>query len=156
MEVYKIVNCHEDCLALQHDISFFARRCAEQGLILNPSKTKVIAHSRKTHVVQFSCPHNRNRISKVSELRDVGVLFDSSLAFTAHIRQMAGRALCSLDAVCRFTRYFTSPVPFLKLYSTICLHQLKYSSVVWSGTCVFKHQYRVKVQKKSYQYINPG
>lgn len=148
IKVFKIINCPEDCLALQHDISSFARWCAEQGLIINASKTKVITYSRKTHPFQFSYSLNNARLSKVSEVRDLGVLFDSSLSFTPHIRQVVGRALRSLGAVCRFTRDFTSPVPFLKLYSSVCLPQLEYSSVVWNGTCQCNHQYIERVQKK--------
>lgn len=118
IKVYKIINCHEDCLALQHDISSFSRWCAEQGLTLNPSKTKVITYSRKTHPFQFSYSLIKARLSKVSEVRDLGVLFDSSLSFTPHIRQLAGRALRSLGAVCKFSRDFTSPVPFLNQYAS--------------------------------------
>lgn len=61
---------------------------------------------------------------------------------------MVGQALHFLGAMCRFTRDFPSPVPFLKLYSTIWLPQLEYSSIVWNGICKSNHQYFEWVQKE--------
>lgn len=148
IKIFRRIESINDCIALEQDISSFSKWCSDNRLNLNSTKTKVMSYSRKTNRTLFCYSINGGYLSRVEEIRDLGVLFDSALTFSPHVTQLTRRALRSLGAVCRFSREFRFPSSFLKLFRTLCIPQLEYASVVWNGTCSSNCQRIERVQTK--------
>lgn len=110
--------------------------------------------TRKTASIYFSYSVDSVPLCKVCEINDLGVLFDATLHFSAHTKRVAMRGMRSLGSVCRLSREFKSPTPFRKLYTTICLPQLEYASVVWNGSSRSNSDIIDRVQKKFLSIYN--
>uniref|UniRef100_A0A023G8J5 Putative rte ele1 orf1-h 1e-60-j 4 n=1 Tax=Amblyomma triste TaxID=251400 RepID=A0A023G8J5_AMBTT len=135
IKIFKVIHSFQDCVLLQSDISAFSDWCAMNRLTLNSSKTRVVSFTRKTHSFLYHYSVNSVLLDRVDEINDLGVLFDRTLSFSSHTKRIAQRAMRTLGFVCRLSREFRTPLPFLKLYLSICLPLLEYASVVWNGTC---------------------
>ena len=65
-------------------------------------------------------------------MRDLGVVFSSSLSFEAHVNRVCSKASKCLGLILRVSRYFQQPSILRLLYTTFVRPHLEYSSVVWS------------------------
>lgn len=144
----------KDCSALQSDVAELSAWCSKNRLILNLAKTKVMSYTRKTHRLLFSYSIEGAPLHRVEEIKDLGVVFDSTLSFSPHVRLITRRALRCLGNVCRISKKFSSPVPLLKLYVAICIPQLQYASVAWNGISKSNSEFIERVQKNFYLYLS--
>lgn len=154
IKIFKEIHSVIDCRLLQSDLCSFSEWCRSNNLSLNISKTKVMSFTRKTSSVPFLYSVNSVSLCKVCEINDLGVLFDSTLHFSAHAKRVALRGLRTLGCVCRMSREFRSPVPFRKLYTALCLPQLEYASVIWNGIPNSSSNAIERVQKKFLSIYN--
>lgn len=93
----------QECYFLEAYITLFQCWCYNNRLILNPSKTKVVSYNRKTQQVQYSYKFGSTALLKVTEIRGLGVLLESSMAFSSHVTDVTRRSLRCLVAVCRYS-----------------------------------------------------
>lgn len=135
IKIFKEIKAISDCRLLQEDINSFGRWCSLNGLLLNSSKTKVMSYSRKTQTTCFPYSVRSDVLCRASEVRDLGVLFDSSLRFDSHVARIITCALRALGVVCRVTRVFGNPATFVTLYRSLTRSQLEHASPVWNGGC---------------------
>lgn len=161
IKLYKKISTLEDCIALQNDAYSFGRWCLDNDLRLNHSKTKIMTYSRKTHDIFFPYSYHGELLSRVSELRDLGVVFDSTLRFDTHVIKVVQSALRTLGAVSRITKEFKSPSAFFTLYCSLVRSQLEYASVVWNGISKTNSSSVERVQNKfisifKYRYLENG
>lgn len=148
IKIFRRIESIDDCVDLEQDIFCFAKLCSDNRFNLNPAKTKVMSYTRKTIPIFFRYSIDDGFLSRVDEIKDLGLLFDSALTFSPHVTQLTRRALRSLGAVCRFSRDLQSPHSFLKLFMALCIPQLEYASVIWNGTCTSNCQRVERVQTK--------
>lgn len=160
IKIYKEIRTVDDCVCLQTDVNSFNTWCRENRLRLNCLKTKVLTFSRKSQRVGYPYRIEGNLLSRVTEIRDLGVVFDSKLRFDVHVGRMVRASLRVLGVLCRLTREFKNPRTFFTLYCSLGRSQLEYASVVWNGVCktnsvriehvqqkfmsIFKHRYLTK------------
>lgn len=87
-------------------------------------------------------------MSRVSVMKDLGVMVDSGLRFSDHVGKLVNSSLRMLGVASRLTREFKNPTAFITLYCSLSRSQLEYASVVWNG--IFKsHSLEIeRVQKK--------
>lgn len=135
IKIFKEIRTISDCKFLQEDINSFSKWCSLNGLLLNSSKTKVMSYSRKTQTTCFPYSVRSDVLCRSSEVRDLGVLFDSSLRFDSHVARISTCALRALGIVCRTTRVFKNTTTFVTLYRSLTRSQLEYASPVWNGSC---------------------
>ena len=67
---------------------------------LNINKCKSITFTRKRTKINFNYNLNNINLDSVSEIRDLGVLFDAKLTFKSHINNVTNRAF----KLCGFIR----------------------------------------------------
>lgn len=154
IKIFREINSFNDCRLLQSDLCSFSEWCKNNNLSLNISKTKVMSFTRKSSTLSFLYSVNSVSLSRVCEINDLGVLFDSTLHFSAHTKRVAIRGLRSIGCVCRISREFNSPMPLRKLYTAICLPQLEYASVIWNGISNSLSNVIERVQKKFLSVYN--
>lgn len=148
IKIYREIVTERDCAKLQEDACSFYRWCSENDLFLNPSKTKVMTLSRKTHNISFAYNIQGETLSRVSVMKDLGVMVDSGLRFSDHVGRLVNSSLRMLGVASRLTREFKNPTAFITLYCSLSRSQLEYASVVWNGISKSHSLEIERVQKK--------
>lgn len=120
-----------DCLMIQSDIDSLYNWSVSNGLHLNKDKCFIISFTKSRIVVPFDYHINGNILSRVSQIKDLGVLFDSSLTFIPHIDSLSGKALRTLGFITRNSQDL-SIAAFRVLYLTLIRSVMSYASIVWS------------------------
>lgn len=105
-------------------------------------------YTRKTYSICFHYTIHSEVLSRVSEVRDLGVMFDSSLRFDAHIDQMIMSALHTPRVACRMSRLFSNPKTFFVFYCALARSHLEYASVVWNHLCTSSYFRLERMQNK--------
>lgn len=125
LKYFKIYS-DRDCKMLQRDVCTFDNWCLTSGLLLNKEKTKVMGQTQKTHSRCFPYRIHSEDLCRVSEVRDLGELFDCSLRFDADVTQITLSAYRTLGMACRMSeRVFASQDRYLSC-------TLHYYGLVWN------------------------
>lgn len=96
---------------------------------------------------------NGTALARVTDMRDLGVTFDSQLTFKAHISEITNKASKMYGFIVRKCRLFTNIKCIRMLYITYVRSVLEYCSVVWSPY-YDNHKYSIeKIQNKFLRYI---
>lgn len=93
------------------------------------------------------------RLSRVSAIHDLGVLFDTKMTFNDHIDCVTSKAMRSLGFLKRNTREFSSIPAIVLLYKALVLPTLEYAAVVWSPFYAVHISQLERVQHKFLRYI---
>lgn len=148
IKMFMEVREDQDCVRLQSDVNAFEKWCTENHLRINSSKTKVVSYTRKTHNIVFPYVIRTDFLERVGRVKDLGVVFDSTLHFSCHVDYVVNVALRALGCACRITKEFHNPSTFLRLYGALCRPHLEYASVVWNGICATNSSRIERVQNK--------
>ena len=138
VKIYRPIFSRSDCELLQTDLSNLCKWSADWQLSLNPQKCVAFTITLKQTPVL--CPYHISNIplQRVGEVRDLGVILDSKLTFSAHINNVVLKANRALGLL---IRSFKTSLPRQKLNQKALLTAyyanvrsiLEYGSVVWSG-----------------------
>lgn len=132
MKIYKNINNSNDCMLLQNDLDELSKYCDDNHLLLNIKKCKIISYSRKKTPVVFNYKLNGKVLSRVSEVRDLGVHLDSKLTFKPHVDIIVARAFRTLGFVLRASRDFKNADTLITLYKSLVRPILEYGSIIWN------------------------
>ena len=144
----------DDCLSLQKDLDRLSLWCQTNGMELNVQKCKVIKFHKTRANTNFVYQINGNPLECVDQIRDLGVLFCSSLDFSSHIDTIISRALRMLGFIKRCTKQFVDINAIKTLYFAYVRTHLEYASSVWSPNYAC-HIHRLEsVQRKFCRYLN--
>ena len=126
-----IVNLN-DCYTLQNDLDKLYNWSRTWKMDFNPTKCKVLSIHRSRNPIIFYYRMNDVVLEHVSTFKDLGVIIDETLSFTAHIDSILNK--CS--KVCGMIKRsvgFSAPVNVkLQLYKTLCRSIMDFSSQLWS------------------------
>ena len=84
LKIYKEITKLDDCLELQSDLDLINDCCALNQLTLNTAKCSTISFTRRQRPMLFDYNINGVSLTRVSEIRDRGVTFDTKLSFRSH------------------------------------------------------------------------
>lgn len=120
---------------LNADLNNIAGWSKANTLVLNPSKSKYIILGSPR---QIECINSKNPtlnimgepIGRVSEARNLGVHFDSSLHFESHILEIARNCFYRLRILYRF-REFLSELLRIRLCDSLILSKFSYADTVY-------------------------
>ena len=142
----------DDCLSLQKDLDRLSLWCQTTGMELNVRKCKVIKFHQTRANTNFVYQINGNPLECVDQIRDLGVLFCSSLDFSSHID--ISRVLRMLGFIKRCTKQFVDINAIKTLYFAYVRTHLEYASSVWSPNYAC-HIHRLEsVLRKFFRYLN--
>jgi hypothetical protein len=147
MKVYSMIGCHDDALRLQDGIDIF-RWCAGNNLFLNCAKCKVVTFTKKTEPLLFNYSINGTTLPRSNSVRDLGVVFDSTLSFTNHIESIVNSSFKSLGFVSRNGREFSNVDTLKLLYFSYVRSHLEYASIVWSPMYSIQISFLERVQRR--------
>ncbi|KAI5633524.1 reverse transcriptase (RNA-dependent DNA polymerase) domain-containing protein [Phthorimaea operculella] len=131
VKLYKTCESEYDCKLLQKDLDAVYAWSISNKLWFNPLKCETTTFTRSSVPLGFSYSIGGVPVSRVQQVRDLGVLFDPALTFHAHAQRVAEAARRRLGFVLRNAGPL-SPAATQALYSALVRSLLETSSVVWS------------------------
>lgn len=153
LRIYKRIQSRSDAIFLQQDLFNFATYCQKNKLFINCDKCHVITFSRNKNIFNFNYSINNTVLSRVTEIKDLGVIFDSKLTFEPHINYICAKALKMLGFIIRTTKDFRSAYTVKVLYYAFVFSNLNYCSIIWNP---LYNKYISKlehIQKRALKYI---
>lgn len=149
VKFYATINNLEDQLTLQRSIDKLHNWSIQNKIKLNSAKTYVVSYTMKKRTYINSRYYLSNEIiTKVKEMRDLGVLFDDKLTFDNHIAMLANKASRITAMAYKFAKEISMPSINMKIIQTYLVPILEYASVVWYPT----KTRNIKALEKSLQY----
>jgi hypothetical protein len=154
LKLFRVVENEMDCQILQDNIDLLQSWCVENSLKLNSSKCNIISFSRKRNRITVDYCLNGDPLSRVSEINDLGVIFDEKNTFVPHVHNVIDKANRMLGIVKRVCADFQNVSTMKTLFISMVRSQLEYVSPVWSP--YYKnHSDAVEViQNRFLRYIN--
>ena len=138
VKIYRQISSPVDCKLLQDDLTNLCKWSADWRLALNPQKCSSFTITLKRAPVLHTYQINNSSLQRVTEVRDLGIILDSKLTFSAHINSTVSKANRALGIL---RRSFQSGLPrekfdrkaLLTAYYANVRSILEYGTVVWSG-----------------------
>jgi hypothetical protein len=99
---------------------------------LNAGKCQVITFHRCTSPLVFNYSVRGEELARVTEIRDLGVIWTSSLNLEPQVAAICRKANRMLGFIIRFSRNLTNLTAMKTLYNALVRQLLEYGSSVWS------------------------
>ena len=150
----KIYNQSGNHVLLQKDLDNLREWSERWQLYFNNSKCKCIyyGHNNPEFKYHFSTCTGLDHISKGTEEKDLGVIFDPSLKFDLHINTAIKKANSILGLIKRNFSYLDVSM-FLKLYKALVRPHLEYGQTVWYPHLIRQELLLDKVQKRATKLV---
>lgn len=153
-KIYGVVNNTDDALAMQQIINSFERWVHLNKLELNANKTYHVAYYDKQLLAQFNYTYliGTTAINTENSIRDLGVIFDSKLRFTAHVHDISEKAMRAFGVAYRFARDISHRQYMVKILKSYIMPLIEYCSPVWSITITSSNEILDKVLRKATRF----
>ena len=140
LKLYRQIRCPGDALTLQTDLNSLYLWSVAWKLSLNPSKCKTITFSPRKKPIESSYHVNNITLERMTEIRDLGILFDSKLTFGPHIDSVVGKANRALGMYLRSLQSYRAPAgrrfppgPIIAGFNAHIRSSMEFGRVIWSG-----------------------
>ena len=87
---------------------------------------------RKPNPLLYDYTIDNTIISRVKEVRDLGVILDEKLNFNSHIARIVSKAYSMLGFVKRICYDFRDPMALTSIYNAHVRSHMEYASVIWN------------------------
>ena len=154
LKLFSIIRGSSDSVALQLAVNSFYDWCCANNLYLNLDKCSTITYSRSNMPITHNYSIDGRDLSRVTTIKDLGIIFDTRLTFSDHIDAMCSRAMRALGFLKRHTRDFRDVAALVALYNSLVRSILDYGSIVWSPFYVEAAERIERVQRKFLRYIS--
>ena len=91
-KVFKVINHERDCVLLQNDLNKLYDWSEKWEMKFNASKCKIMRITRSNSPVEYNYYLDGTQLECVGNFKDLGVLFDATLSFKAHIHSVVTKA----------------------------------------------------------------
>lgn len=132
LKLFAEVSSSNDCTLLQGDLVRVEDWCMENHMLLNADKCLCITYHRSLHPYSFNYALHNTPLKRVTEMKDLGVLFTSSLSWDLQVQASCNRAARNLGLIHRMSKVLTNISTLKVLYHSLVRPHLEYCSVVWS------------------------
>lgn len=130
-KIYRVIKNMEDTNILQADLNKFSKWCSTNDLPLNVQKCKKISFHRHKRPISSHYQINDNALVEVSEVDDLGVMFDRKVTFNKHIDISISKCNKMLGFVKRNSKDFDLNTLRL-LYCTLIRPKIEYCAIIWN------------------------
>ena len=118
------------------DLTRIRNWCFENYLLLNPDKTKLVIYGSRQmlrKMPSFSLTMLGKDLKPSDVVKDLGVIFDPSLSFDAHITSLVSSCFSKLGQISRAKHAFNKEL-LIAIINALVFSKLYYCSSVWSST----------------------
>lgn len=154
LKIYRTIKDDDDRAILQSNLIKLCTWCSVNDLQLNTGKCQIISFYKGKNPLNFSYFMNDANLLRVSQIRDLGIIFHESLQFNIHIDEITSDAMRILGFILRIGANFNSLSTLKHLYCSLVRSRLEYNSTVWSPYYNVHSQSLEKVQNKFLRYVN--
>ena len=149
IKLYNRISSTDDCKILQSDINAVLDWCDTNGMKINFQKTFFISFTRKTTSISFPYFYNgNNEITRISCVRDLGVMLDSKLFFHPHVDHVLSECFKMLGLIRSITYFFANIDCLISLFQCLVRSKLEFASVVWNSVTSSDSMKLERVQRK--------
>ena len=131
LKLYCRITDHNDSVKLQNDLNILQKWCVNNRMMLNVKKCQTITFTNKTNYVKFDYHIEGTVLNRVSVIRDLGVVFDTSLTFRDHIDSIVTKAKKMLGFIFRMSKPFRKNGSVMLLFNALVRSSLEYCSTIW-------------------------
>lgn len=153
VKLYKSITSLDDCTLLQQDLARFHRWLSINGMHLSLHKCAVIEFSRSNSSFNYTYHINCEPLSRVHQIKDLGIILDRNVSFGPQISTLALRCHRILGWIFRNSKGLSSEA-FSLLYKSLVRSILEYACVVWSPHYEVHNHTLERVQKKFKRYFS--
>lgn len=154
LKLFSSISSLSNCIELQSDFDGVSAWCRDNNMLLNIDKCKIITFTKKkSNIIYHPYATNSGVLDRVDQIKDLGVLFDSSLNFNLHIDVITCRALKLCGFIKRQTKDFTNVIGIFTLYHSLVRSILEYCSIIWNPYTILHSEKIERVQRKFVNYI---
>lgn len=154
LKIFCDINNADDCVKLQHNINAVSDWCLLNRLPLNFQKCNIMTYTKKINIIKYEYLLNNVPLERVSEFKDLGVIFDPKLTFNNHIQKTVLSAYKSLGFVIRNSYGFSDESLLLLLFNTFVKSKLEYASIIWNpGYQIYCHSVE-SIQRKFLKFVS--
>lgn len=132
LKIYCRISDPSDCARLQRDLDVIQQWCLNNRMTLNVKKCQTITFTNKMNYIKYDYHIDGSVLTRVSVIRDLGVLFDTSLSFRHHIENIVSKAKRMLGFIIRMSKPFRNCSSIILLYNALVRSSLEYCSTIWS------------------------
>lgn len=132
LKAYKVIRTIDDCISFQHDLDRLTAYCNMNKLQLSIPKCNYITFTLKINVTNFTYRLCNASLTKLTTLRDLGILLDTKLCLNLHIDNIVSKAFKMYGFVMRSSIDFQRTSTYLYLYKTLVRSQLEYAVPIWN------------------------
>ena len=148
LKVFRTVSSAIDCVALQQDIDSIHHWCVCNGMTVNASKCRVISFSRSASLLLYDYTYNCTNLERVESIKDLGLLIDRKLNFSAHVAATTAKAFAMLGFLRRNTADFENIEALKTLYISLVRSTLEYAVQVWAPYYAEQQDRLERVQRR--------
>ena len=154
LKIFKKIKSFSDIRILQRALDILFDYCNFFSLKLNTEKCFAITFSRKL-LLQFPSTYkiSDNFLTKVDTIKDLGVLLDSKLTFSSHIRFCYDKAIKMLGFLFRTCRDFKNVNSFKTVYFSYVRSHLEYATQIWNPSKANVSSDLEKIQRKFVRFL---
>ncbi len=149
---HKIGNV-DDCLMLQNDINKLKDWCLLNKLPLNIDKCKVVSFTLSYNPCQFDYHIGNSILQRTTNIKDLGVHYDSKFSFKEHVTNIVGKAGKMFGFIVRNCKGFNNVLPLIQLFNSLVRSRLEYCSTAWFPYYDYQIRLLENVQRKFLKYL---
>ena len=152
----KIFDIANNYRLIQQDMKLLQTWSNKWLLYFNAEKCKVLHVGRTNQCYKYSMEIEENvtqEISKCTEEKDLGVIFDNTLSFDAHINNVINKAT-RMTGIIRRTFSYLNKTSFTCLYKAMIRPIVEYGNEIWSPQLIRQSSAIEKVQRRATKLIN--
>lgn len=121
----------KDCSILQEQVNHVGRWCAENQLPINIDKCKVCTFTLKKQPLLFNYTLDDVSLVRCTNIKDLGVIFDTKLSYTDHLNAIVNAANKTLGFIVRNSTSFNNVTALKCIYFSLVRSKLEYCSLIW-------------------------
>ena len=147
LKLFKTIRSIQDAKQLQLDLVALFNWCQNNCLHLNIKKCYVISFYKTKSHISFDYQLDNVSVSRVLEIKDLGVIFDTTLTFKSHYNHIYNKAMSMWGFIWRHCKDL-SPLALKSLYCSLVRSHFDYCSSVWFPFYKIDYERLERVQNK--------
>jgi hypothetical protein len=146
-----VVDLYDD---MQHDLNLINEWFYNNCLTVNPDKTNFMIFRDPRRVINYNRPLflGGNMIKLVSEVKYLGMIFDSALNFHSHLDKLKKKIISFVAVLGRLKNYVPVSSRLSIYYAHIHSH-ISYLNVIWSSASAYKLLEISRLQNKAIRAV---
>lgn len=148
IKLFLKIETPNDCQVLQNALNNVCNWCHINCMKINSNKSFIMSYSRNKKTIISNYFLESDTISRTNQFRDLGIIFETTLNFNAHVQSIALKAYRMLGFLHRTTKEFNDINSIKVLYISLVRSILEYCSPVWSPNYSLQKNLIERIQYK--------